>query len=468
MKPPPVINDELNASKQIMDKEWSQLSTCRLIRIAAAGAAGNFLEWFDFSLFGLLANYIADNFFPSKGSDNSIQLLYAFSIYALGYLIRPFGGAIFGYIGDKYGRLFALQLTIVLMSLPTFLTGCLPTYHTIGLTAPILLIILRIIQGLAVGGEGAGCLVYILEICPPSKRSLFGILVQIASGGAVLANIIIAICQSYLTDQQMKSYGWRIPFWCGILLAIFGVRLRFLLPKSLQFEQNKLQGKLVDNPLIETIKKHKCEMFIIILHLIFPNAVYYAEFVWLETYFTNTSLRHNDNTISDIYQYNIYGILTVGAVSIFSGFLGDYIKPYKILLSGGVIHVFSILYLFPKLQYSDSTETFIYIMIFAVTYGLYYGPVSVWAMDMVPESNTRYSSFAIAQNVSVALFSGTMPLLATIIVQNYGIIQFGWLCACYGGLSLGANFVVTVYRFLYKNEKVYTVQNVDSKEHLVS
>lgn len=415
---------------------------------------------------GLLANYIGDNFFPSKDSDNSIQLLFTFSIYAIGYLIRPFGGAIFGYIGDKYGRLFALQLTIVLMSLPTFLTGCLPTYHQIGITAPILLILLRVIQGLAVGGEGAGCLVYILEICPPSKRSLFGILVQISSGGAVLANIIIAICENQLNDKEMNNYGWRIPFWCGIILAIFGVRLRFLLPKSLQFEQNRLNGKLVKNPFIETIKRNKCEMFIIILHLIFPNVAYYAEFLWMETYFTNTSLRDNNNVISNIYQYNTYGILIIGIISIISGYLGDYIKPYKILLFGGILHILSILYLFPKLQYSNDKDTFIYLIIFAITFGFYYGPVSVWSINMLPQSNTRYSSFAIAQNISVAIFSGTLPLLATIIVQNYGIIQFGYLLSFYGILSLGANFLMAVYRCVNNKSPNKTVQNAE--EYLVS
>ena len=408
---------------------------------------------------GLLANYIGDNFFPSKDSDNSIQLLFTFSIYAVGYLIRPFGGAIFGYIGDKYGRLFALQLTIALMSLPTFLTGCLPTYHTIGIIAPILLIILRIIQGLAVGGEGAGCLVYILEICPPSKRSLFGILVQISSGGAVLANMIIAICQSQLTHQQMNNYGWRIPFLFGIILAIFGIRLRFLLPKSLQFEQNRLEGTLVENPFIETVKKHKCEMFAIILHLIFPNVAYYAEFLWMETYFTNTSLRDNDDTINNIYEYNTYGILIIGVTSIISGYLGDYIKPYKILLFGGSLHILSILCIFQKLHDSNDMETFIYIIVFAVTFGIYYGPVSVWSIDMLPESNTRFSSFAIAQNISVAIFSGTLPLLATVVVTNYGIVAFGWLLTFYGILSLGANFVVTVYRFVHKNNDI--VQNAE-------
>eukprot|EP00483_Globobulimina_turgida_P010371 UN10391 len=160
-------------------------SSCELCKSLIGAAAGNFLEWFDFAIFGLLADEIGHNFFPK--SRHGVQLLQAFAVYAGAFLMRPLGGALFGWIGDKYGRLHALRLSIFMMAFPTFLTGCLPTYNSIGITATILLVILRLIQGLSVGGEITGALVYVLEKCPPNRRSLFGVLVQISGSGTLLA-----------------------------------------------------------------------------------------------------------------------------------------------------------------------------------------------------------------------------------------------------------------------------------------
>eukprot|EP01083_Nonionella_stella_P298936 1014478_1 len=248
-------------------------SSCELCKSLIGAAAGNFLEWFDFAIFGLLADEIGHNFFPHN--TQGVQLLQAFAVYAGAFLMRPLGGALFGWIGDKYGRLNALRISIFMMAFPTFLTGCLPTYHDIGITATVLLVLLRLIQGVSVGGEITGALVYVLEICPPNRRSLFGILVQVSGSGTLLAIIVEATMRAVFTDEQIYSFAWRLPFLGGIVVAGFGIWIRRALPMSDDFLHKKEEGKLKGNPTLYVLWNNKLIIFILVFHLFVQGSAYY-------------------------------------------------------------------------------------------------------------------------------------------------------------------------------------------------
>ena len=185
----------------------------------AAGMIGNVLEWYDFAIYGYFAASIGRHFFPRE--DPVAQLLAAFGVFALGYLVRPIGGALIGHIGDCYGRRNALTVSIAAMAIPTFLMGLLPGYETLGLLAPIALILLRMIQGLSVGGEYTSSMVFMVEQAPVGRRGLMGALTGCGTTLGILAGSGVgAVTAAAMSTEALDAWGWRIPFLLGILVGI--------------------------------------------------------------------------------------------------------------------------------------------------------------------------------------------------------------------------------------------------------
>jgi MFS transporter, MHS family, proline/betaine transporter len=194
-------------------------------KIVAAGAIGNILEWYDFAVYGYFAAEIGGTFFPSQSPAS--RVVAAFGIFAVGYLMRPVGGAIVGHIGDKVGRRAALTISVTAMAIPTFLVGMLPGYATLGLAAPILLALLRMIQGLSVGGEYTTSLVFVIEHAPPNRRGLIGAMA--CSGGTIgilLGSATGALLGAILPAGALDAWGWRIPFLFGLAIGVAGLVLR--------------------------------------------------------------------------------------------------------------------------------------------------------------------------------------------------------------------------------------------------
>ncbi|MBA2409968.1 MAG: MFS transporter [Gammaproteobacteria bacterium] len=205
-----------------------------------AGVVGNVLEWYDFALYGYLVPVISKLFFPS---DNTItSLLATFGIFAIGFLMRPLGAVLFGHIGDRFGRRQALYLSIMLMAAPTFLLGCLPTYASIGVMAAVLLTLLRLVQGLSVGGEFTTSVTYVVETSPTERRGLSGSWANIGSiGGSLLGVGVAATLTTVLPQSSVEAWGWRIPFLLGGVLGIFALWLRRNLPESALFDQQSAE-----------------------------------------------------------------------------------------------------------------------------------------------------------------------------------------------------------------------------------
>ena len=200
-------------------REWSRK------RVITAGVVGNVLEWYDFGVYGFFASIIAVQFFPSDNP--TLSLLAAFGAFAAGFLMRPVGAAIFGHIGDRYGRGRALQLSVLCMAIPTFLIGLLPNYETIGITAAILMVLLRMLQGIAVGGEHTSSIVFLAESAPPGRRGFFTCWSQFgATGGILLGSAVGAYLSSTLDAEALNSWGWRAAFVAGIAVSIAGLFIR--------------------------------------------------------------------------------------------------------------------------------------------------------------------------------------------------------------------------------------------------
>ncbi len=224
-------------------------------RVIVASSVGTVFEWYDFYLYATLAPFFASLFFP-KGNDTA-ALLSAFATYAAGFLVRPFGALFFGRIGDLVGRKYTFLVTITVMGLATVLVGFLPTYATIGVVAPSLLLLLRLAQGLALGGEYGGAATYVAEHAPDNRRGYATSWIQTtATLGFFMALVIIGICRSLMDTTVFANWGWRIPFMVSIPLLIMSIYIRLKLSESPVFQRMKSQGKGSSQPLIDSFFKY--------------------------------------------------------------------------------------------------------------------------------------------------------------------------------------------------------------------
>ena len=191
----------------------------------AASMIGNVLEWYDFAIYGNFAAAIGRNFFPHE--DGVAQVLAAFGVFAIGYLVRPIGGVVIGYIGDYYSRRAAMNVSVTAMALPTFLMGLLPGYETLGLLAPVALVLLRAIQGLSVGGEYISSMVFLVERAPVGHRGLMGAVACCGTTlGFLIGSVVAVTITATMTTETLDTWGWRIPFLLGIVVSVVGVILR--------------------------------------------------------------------------------------------------------------------------------------------------------------------------------------------------------------------------------------------------
>src|SRR3990172_5085241 len=197
-----------------------------LRRVLAAGVIGNVLEWYDFAVYGFFAPILAEQFFPA--GDRMVSLLAAFGAFAVGFLMRPVGAVLFGHIGDRYGRARALLISVAMMAIPTVLMGLLPTYATIGIAASLLIVILRMFQGMAVGGEFTSSIVFLAEHAPPRRRGFFSSWAMFAATtGTMLGAAVGAMLSNLLSPEDLVAWGWRAAFISGIAVAVVGIIVRW-------------------------------------------------------------------------------------------------------------------------------------------------------------------------------------------------------------------------------------------------
>src|SRR4051794_40357014 len=232
-------------------------------KVIAASAGGTVIEWYDFYIFGSLAATLAPKFYP-EGND-TLALVAYLSTFAVGFLVRPFGAAFFGRIGDLVGRKYAFLVTLLIMGGATASIGLLPTYAQIGILAPILLILIRVLQGLALGGEYGGAAVYVAEHVPDGRRGYYTSFIQItATAGLFLSLIVILITQTTLGTEAFSSWGWRIPFLASILLVGVSLWIRLKMKESPLFAQLKAKGKSSTAPLRDAFrtKENRRRMYV--------------------------------------------------------------------------------------------------------------------------------------------------------------------------------------------------------------
>ncbi|KAF1703189.1 MFS transporter [Pseudoxanthomonas kaohsiungensis] len=317
-------------------------------KVIFASSLGTVFEWYDFYLYGSLAAIIAKQFF--SGVNETTGFIFALLAFAAGFAVRPFGAAFFGSLGDRIGRKYTFLVTIVLMGLSTFIVGILPTYATIGVAAPIILILLRLAQGLALGGEYGGAATYVAEHAPDGKRGLYTSFIQTtATLGLFLSLLVILTCRLSLGTEAFEAWGWRIPFLVSIVLLGISVWIRLQLSESPLFQQMKAEGKGSKQPFRDSLKGGNLKlMLLVLLGATAGQAVVWYGGQFYSLFFLTQALKVDGTTAN---------LLIAGALALATpffivfGWLSDKIGRKKIILAGCLLAALTYFPLFKALTH---------------------------------------------------------------------------------------------------------------------
>ena len=304
-------------------------------RVIFASSLGTVFEWYDFYLYAVLAPFFAVLFFPP--GNQTAALLSAFAAYAAGFLVRPFGALVFGRIGDLVGRKYTFLVTIIFMGASTFLVGLLPTFASVGWLAPILMVTLRLVQGLALGGEYGGAATYVAEHAAPGRRGYDTAWIQTtATLGLFLALLVIYLCRSNMDAKTFAEWGWRLPFWVSVILLIFSVYIRLKLHESPIFQQMKAEGKGSKQPLTDSFMKYPNNKYVLLALL---GATAGQGVVWYTGQFYALFFLTITLKLDYVSAYTLIGIsLLIGTpFFIVFGWLSDRIGRLKIIMAGCLI-----------------------------------------------------------------------------------------------------------------------------------
>lgn len=383
-------------------------------KVLIASLVGSSIEWFDYFLYGTVAALVFNHlFFHSE--DPVVGLMLAYATFALSFFIRPLGGILFSHIGDRIGRKKTLVLTLTLMGGGTVLMGLLPTYESIGVAAPILLIILRLIQGLGLGGEWGGALLLAVEYAPKEKRGLFGSIPQMGVTIGLLLGTVSMSIMTLLPDDQFMSWGWRVPFILSALLVIFGLWIRKGIDETPSFKKALEKNEIVKVPFVETMKTHWKEVIIAVGAKVVETAPFYIFGTFIVSYATNQLGYSNTETLNAV---TIATIVTTILIPIM-GRLSDKIGRKRLYVGGTLL---MILYAFPYFWILHLESPMAVIIATVVGLGIIWAPITAVLGTMFSEifkSNVRYTGISLGYQIGAAVAGGTAPLIATALLSEF-------------------------------------------------
>nr|WP_254700408.1 MFS transporter [Trinickia violacea] len=405
-----------------------------------ASVAGNALEWYDFFLYSTAAALVFGQVFFPKGADPLLGTLAAFAGFAVGFAARPFGGVLFGHIGDRYGRKGALVWTLSIMGGATFLIGLLPTYAQVGLLAPALLVLLRVLQGIASGGEWGGGVLIISESAPPEKRGFLAAWSQIGVGGGFVLSAAVFFAVQTLPKDAFMSWGWRIPFLLSIFIFGVGVYIRSKLPESAEFAKAEAAGKKAHMPVMEAIRKHPKEILMAMGLRVAENG---GSYIFLAFALVYGKFIGVPNAVM------LAGVMVSMTVELVAmpiwGRLSDRIgrKPIYMIGAVGLIVV-----AFPFFWLLDTKVPTLIWLAFLLGNPLCHGAMIGTQPSLMGElfsTEVRYSGMALGHEIASVFAGGLSPLLATALLAHY---RAAWPVA----LMLIAMGAITVIALLFTHE----------------
>lgn len=405
--------------------------------VIGASSAGTLIEWYDFYIFGSLATIISSQFFPE--GNEVVNLLLTLATFATGFVVRPFGAIFFGRIGDLVGRKYTFLVTLLIMGLSTTMIGLLPNYQTIGILAPILLLLLRLLQGLALGGEYGGAATYVAEHAPDGKRGFYTSFIQTtATLGLFVSLGVILVTRSTLGEEVFADWGWRVPFLLSVILVGLSVVIRRKLHESPVFQEMKASGKASKSPLRDSFLNPENRRWVIIALL---GATAGQGVVWYTGQFYALYYLQTVLKVDFVLANKIIAIALLLATPffVFWGWLSDKIGRKNIMMAGCLIAAISYIPIykamvhyagynadnpFSPLMPPDSTmlTLLVFIQVFFVT--MVYGPIAAFLVELFP-THIRYTSMSLPYHIGNGVFGGVVPLIGTYLVSKTGDIYSG-------------------------------------------
>jgi MFS family permease len=395
-------------------------------KVITASSVGTMIEWYDFYIFGSLAAIISTQFFP--GGSPTAAFLKTLATFAVGFAVRPFGALVFGRIGDLIGRKFAFLATLLIMGGSTAAIGFLPGHDKIGIAAPIILVILRLLQGLALGGEYGGAAVYVAEHAPDGRRGFYTSFIQTtATLGLFLSLAVILIVRGVVGEDAFKVWGWRIPFILSLLLVGISYYIRMRLRESPLFSILKETGKTSQAPIKESFGTWaRWKVFLVVLF----GATAGQAVVWYTGQFYALLFLQTVLKVPLVTSYVVVAIaLVLGApLFVFFGSLSDRIGRKKIMMAGNLLAALLYVPIYHAMKYYSSPvnavalTALVFVQVVFVT--MVYGPIAAFLVEAFP-AKIRYTSLSLPYHFGNGWFGGFLPIIATSLVARTGNIYAG-------------------------------------------
>lgn len=389
-------------------------------KVATAACFGTFLEWYDFLTFATLAVVFGPLFFPS--SDPNAGLLASLATFGVGMVVRPIGAALFGSMGDRIGRKPVFMITIALMGFATFSVGFLPSYAQIGIWAPILLVSLRLMQGLSAGGEIGGSAVYLTEHAGNEYRGFKTSFLQLMGPlGILFSTLQIALLRYYLSNEEFLAWGWRVPFWISIVLLIIAFKARMALEETPVFLELNKNSEKVKNPLRSNFKDAhtRKRMFLLFFCISAGGAVLFFSVQVYTAIFLKTSVKLSPQVVD---QLSIYATLALFPLTLFAGWLSDKIGRKPVVVSGlflGALFIHPAYQLLQEFGQANNLGMIALILtILSLALALVVGPQTALLAELFP-AKTRNSAATFPHNLAAGWIGGLLPLIVTWLNQTW-------------------------------------------------
>jgi MHS family shikimate/dehydroshikimate transporter-like MFS transporter len=398
-------------------------------KIVWSSVIGTAVEWYDFLIYGAATALVFNKVFFAAG-DPALATIAAFGTYAVGFLARPLGAAIFGHYGDRVGRKAMLAITIMVMGLGTFAIGLLPTYAQIGIAAPILLIALRFLQGIGLGGEWGGAVLMVVENCPTHKRGFLGSMVQVGNPVGNLAAIGMFALVSQLPEEDFMSYGWRIPFLISILLVGVGLWIRMSMEETPAFRALKAKNEVAKMPIVEIFKYHRRPFFTAVGLKISEIAYASIAGVFIMSYATSKLGLSRGLVLNGAFIASFVALFSIP----FFGWLSDKVGRKAMFYASCL---FCAAFAFPMFWLLDTRDPTIVILtiVVAISFGqmVMFGIGAPWYSELFT-AKLRYSGASLGFQVGAAISGGLSPLIAASLMTWAGatwpVSVFLIFCAC--------------------------------------
>lgn len=429
----PLSSQQASLSGQPRPNDGDGIGKDTRRRVIVASFIGNFVEWFDYAVYGYLAATIAGVFFPT--SDKQTGLLLTFGLFAVSFFVRPLGGFVWGQIGDKVGRKNALSLSILIMSGSTFAIALIPGYATIGLAAPILLLLVRVVQGFSAAGEYAGASAFLVEYAPANRRGLYAAVVPASTAaGLLLGSLLAALLSLTLSPEQMHEWGWRLPFLLAAPMGLIGRYIRTKLEDTPAFRALTEEDKAIKAPVAALFRDHWRPLLLAVGAVLLNAIGFYVILSYMPTYLSEElGLGATESFLA-----TTIALLTYIGFIFLTGMASDKFGRKKVLMTASVLFI---LLTIPAFMLLD-TGNFLVIVLVQVLLGamltLNDGTLPSFLAELFP-TRVRYSGFAVSFNLSNALFGGTAPFVATLLIATSGSkLAPGWYLMAAAAVSLVA------------------------------